>query len=333
MLNLYWQVADDYGIPHAELLEAAGIDADALNDPNGMVANEAAEEVLRALIKRTNDPALGLRMAKVFDLRKMGFWGYALLSSLTVRQRIQVHLRFYKLHQPGGQVSFRVEGGRALLDFVMPQMPADLVPVIIDAALAISCTHLAKQLQCARPDVEIWLPTPEQPHHRELRALVSGPVVFEAPHLRVSIPEHELDRRLLGDPHLFELAKEQLETQLEKVTQVFQGDLLLQVRERLATRLSGDSSLESVAADLRVSARTLRRRLNELGASFQAVLEDVRRARAISYLVETNQAIERVAGFLGYRDPANFRRAFRRWTGAAPADYRKQHQRARVSAE
>jgi AraC-like DNA-binding protein len=192
---------------------------------------------------------------------------------------------------------------------------------------------MAKQFQCPRPDLELWLPIPERPHHRELRALVSGPLVFAAPHLRVSLPEKELDRRLLGDAHLYELAKEQVETQLSKVMQAFQGDLLLQVRDRLATRLSGDASLDSIAADLRISARTLRRRLNELGASFQGVLEEVRRARAISYLVETDQGIERVAGFLGYRDPANFRRAFRRWTGAAPADYRRQHQRARVSAE
>jgi AraC-like DNA-binding protein len=332
-IKLYWKVAEQYGISRHALLAAAGLQSHGLHDPSGMVPNEQAEEVLRTLIKHAKDPALGLRLAHAFDLRAMGFWGYALLSSLTMRERIQIHLAYSKLYQPNGQASFRIEGGRAIIDFTLPEVPPDLLVVVGDMGLGITSLQLAKQFQCARPDVELWLTYPEQPHHRALRALVSGPVVFEAPNFRASFPEQELDRRLLlGDAHLFALAKEQLEAQWVKVTQVLQGDLLVQVRERLATRLASDASLESVAADLRISARTLRRRLNELGASFQNTLEEVRRTRAIRYLTETDQAIERVAQHLGYRDARNFRRAFRRWTGAAPADYRKQHRRASVGA-
>ena len=74
MLNLYWQVAEDLGISRQELLQTAGISAEAFNDPNGMVSDEAAQEILRGLIKHTNDPALGLRIARALDLRKLASW-------------------------------------------------------------------------------------------------------------------------------------------------------------------------------------------------------------------------------------------------------------------
>jgi AraC-like DNA-binding protein len=328
MVRLYLDVGDQYGIARQELLAEAGLDSSELLDPNAFIPRSASDALLRALARRSGDPAIGFRIARAFDLRTMGFWGYALMSSLTMRQRIQLHLRYNKLHNPTGLVSFRVEGERAIVEMSLPEMPPDLLPIFVDVGFAITCRQMAKQLQSPRPEVELWLTYPEQPHHQELRALVTGPVVFEAPHFRIAFAAKELERRLLGDPHLLELAKAQLELQLSKVTQVLNGDLLTEVRARLATRLSRDASLESVAADLRVSARTLRRRLSALGASFQGMLDEVRRARAVSYLVETDQAIERVAEYLGYRDPANFRRAFRRWTGAAPADFRRQHRSA-----
>lgn len=326
--KLYWEVAEQYGIARGELLTAAGLTALALNDPNALIPRDATDALLRALIQRADDPALGLRIARTFDLRTMGFWGYALLSSLTLRQRMQLHLRYYRLHHPSGEVSFRVEGQRAIADFVIPKIPDDIMPVVMDFNVAISCIQLSKHMQDPRPPIELWLTYPERPHHQQLRALTRGLVVFNAPHFRIAFPAKELDRRLSGDPHLLELARAQLEAQLAKLTMLLRGDVLAEVRERLIARLSNDASLENVAADLRVSARTLRRRLSKVGSSFQDLLDEVRRAHAISFLVDTNQAIERVAGYLGYRDPANFRRAFRRWTGAAPAAFRARHRKA-----
>jgi AraC-like DNA-binding protein len=220
-----------------------------------------------------------------------------------------------------------VEGDRAIVDFSLPDIPADVLPVILDFGLAVTCTQLGKHIGCARPDVALWLCIPELPHHSALRAMVAGPVQFDAPHVRVSIPAKELERRLPGDPHLLELAKAQLEAQLAKVSALLSTDVLVLVRERLSVRLAHDASLERVAADLRLSARTLRRRLSAVGATFHALLDEARRVRAIRDVVETDQAIEHVAQGVGYRDPANFRRAFRRWTGAAPAAFRAERRR------
>jgi AraC-like DNA-binding protein len=179
--------------------------------------------------------------------------------------------------------------------------------------------------------MQAWLTYREQSHHRELRALLGGPVVFNAPPNRFQFAARELDIPLTGDPHLAKLATARLDEDLAQLSADQRREVLDQVRHRLAARLAGDASLSRIACDLGVSARTLQRQLGTLGTSFQDLLEDVRRTRALAYLTETDDAIENVATRLGYGDPSNFRRAFRRWTGTSPAAFRAERRARLVS--
>ena len=156
--------------------------------------------------------------------------------------------------------------------------------------------------------------------------MVGGVVVFDAPCNRLAFPASDLEKKLPGDPHLGKLAVAQLENQLSTRRSlppaVGADSLLAQVRARLLARLASDASLDRIARDLHISTRTLRRRLDALDTSFQALLEDVRRSRAVTYLADTELAVEQISVQLGYGDPANFRRAFRRWEGVAPSTFR-----------
>jgi AraC-like DNA-binding protein len=241
-------------------------------------------------------------------------------------ERIELQLRYMRLRAPL-EFSFWVEGDRALLECVASQIPPDLFPLIMDCSVAGTCiAHLAK-LKPRPYELEVWLSYPERPHHQELRALVGGPIVFEAPCNRIAFPARDLALRIEGDSQLGALMRTQLDAQLEQVNKEEQHSVLDEVRQRLLTRLGGDASLERIARDLRMSGRSLRRQLSALGASFQELLAEVRRERALAYLADTDEAIEQVAARLGYGDPSNFRRAFRRWTGVAPAVFRAQRRR------
>ena len=77
-----------------------------------------------------------------------------------------------------------------------------------------------------------------------------------------------------------------------------------------------------------MSARTLHRRLEDEGSSFQAIKDGLRRDVAINSLAKSRQAVAEIAAELGFADPAAFYRAFVRWTGVAPAHYRKRLQAA-----
>ena len=94
------------------------------------------------------------------------------------------------------------------------------------------------------------------------------------------------------------------------------------VKSLLNQNLREYHNIERIAARLRMSSRTLRRRLTEEGVSFQDLQRDARQRFAIAYLRETNMSIEDIADQLGFSDAANFRRAFKQWTGRVPSSYR-----------
>ena len=76
-----------------------------------------------------------------------------------------------------------------------------------------------------------------------------------------------------------------------------------------------------------MSGRTLRRQLSVLGTSYRQLLDQVRSDLARQYLENSNMSVEQVAQLLGYTETTNFRRAFKRWLGVSPRDYRTQSAR------
>ena len=95
------------------------------------------------------------------------------------------------------------------------------------------------------------------------------------------------------------------------------------MRGAIAKHEPGAPSLEDVASDLGVSARTLKRRLAARGVAYSSLLEEELRDKALLLLRSSDAAIPAIAERLGYSDVANFARAFRRWTGTTPAAYRR----------
>lgn len=84
----------------------------------------------------------------------------------------------------------------------------------------------------------------------------------------------------------------------------------------------GEPSLDRVAKRLKVSPRTLRRRLADEDTTFQLILDEVRKELAFSYLEDPSFGAEQAAFLLGFAEASSFRRAFKRWTGQTLAQYR-----------
>jgi AraC-like DNA-binding protein len=99
-------------------------------------------------------------------------------------------------------------------------------------------------------------------------------------------------------------------------------DLLARVRAQLAPGPDGYADLERVAERLFMSGRTLKRKLHDRGTTFRALLDDERFRQARHLLDDPELDIQHVATALGYRDPACFTRAFRRWSGRTPSQAR-----------
>ena len=321
-------VSAAYGVSREELLYVTALEPHEVEDPDASIPGSVVLDATRFMLERTGDMALGLRFAEANDLRVQGFWGYAFISCLTLRQAAELLLRLQRVRSSAAQLTLQIDEDWVTLERPQDQ-PADLETVFGDAFVASFCLHRQRWIAQANSELRVSLMYPEKPHHRELRAMVRGPVVFDAPKNRIQFPARELDLPSRGaDPHLAKLAQRQLEHRLAAVGVEALHDLGGRVRRELAQRLAEGVSIERTAKSLSLSVRTLRRRLEQHGLSFQRLLEEVRQTRASEYLSHSDESVEHIAERLGYADPSNFRRAFRRWTGLTPSRFRAKTQLA-----
>ena len=120
---------------------------------------------------------------------------------------------------------------------------------------------------------------------------------------------------------LFDLLNQHATLLLERLPA--DAGLATDVRAAIAKELrGGDTGLDHVAKKLGMSGRTLQRRLEALGVAYSDLVDEIRYAISTSYLADRELALCEVAYLLGFADPSSFTRAFKRWTGQTPTEYR-----------
>ncbi|MFW2104065.1 AraC family transcriptional regulator [Acinetobacter guillouiae] len=145
------------------------------------------------------------------------------------------------------------------------------------------------------------------------------------------------ETRLYFDPSILEYPLWQAEPELlqlheqlaiEKLQELARYDLVGEVRRAIGSTLeSGETTLETVAAQLSITPRRLRTQLSEANTSFQQILSDYRCRLAKKLLANTTESVERIVYLTGFSEPSTFYRAFKRWTNETPVEYRKRKQR------
>jgi AraC-like DNA-binding protein len=162
---------------------------------------------------------------------------------------------------------------------------------------------------------------PRADAHREL---FGAPVRFGAARTEVHWPRSVLDLPVLAaDPALQALFESRLREASATLASESEPAAVARAREIIMARLEhGDVSLDLVARELAVSRRSLQRRLSEAGTTFQELLDASRRALAFRHLKSRDTSVEEVAFLTGFSEPSAFFRAFRRWTGTTPNQWR-----------
>jgi len=106
-------------------------------------------------------------------------------------------------------------------------------------------------------------------------------------------------------------------------SQASSSGLAQTIRTMLINRPGRFANIDEIAERLGTSLRTLHRHLASEGLTYQSLVDDIRRTLAIEYLEHTSMAIEQIAERVGFSDVSNFRKAFKKWTGRAPSDFRR----------
>jgi AraC-like DNA-binding protein len=285
-----------------------------------------AHQLLSALIEQTGDLDLGLKVGRTMSAGDAGVADYAIRSAATVRDAIEVAARYLRLVNDGLELRLHDEGERVVLQWesmvVMPRAAEDFL------MSAIYTSHMRMLLHDA-PEFECWFTYPEP------STVVEYERTFGAAKLRFVAPfaGYAFDSAHLRKP--VEAADAKLHSVLRQHADALLGDLPAsrtftdQVRRHLSNDLSqGRPAAAKLARRLHMSARTLERRLECEGTTFGEVLDDLRRRLALGHLARRDVSLSEIAFLLGFSQVGAFHRAFKRWTGQTPFEYRRQTRRA-----
>jgi AraC-like DNA-binding protein len=315
-------LAEEHGIDREEFLRAAGIGENELSDPDARVPLFKIWSAWRILIDRVPDKALGIHFAEATATGRFGIVGYAMYYSRTLLEALQRLARYSRIVSEALRYELTMETDRGLITIQgSPRFDALRHP--IDARLA---GLVAGARRITHDDVspaEVHFPYDRPENTAEHQRFFKAPLEFAQPHAMLVYHMRDLERPIRA-------ADETLAGYLDKFAEetvrslASRGTLTDKVRRAIWTELSGGQpTLQRIASVLGVSDRTLQRRLQQEGTTFARVLDAFRQEMAAHLLRDHSLAIYEVAFLLGYAEPSTFYRAFRRWKGTSPQEFRR----------
>ncbi|WP_067572569.1 AraC family transcriptional regulator [Nocardia acidivorans] len=327
-VHIMTRLAQERGMTIAACLAGTGLPPEAVSDPDVEITARQEVLVVRNLLARFGgEPGLGVEAGTRYHLSLYGPWGLALLSSRTPRDAVEVALRSVGPAFAFGQLSFEESGGEARLIFDDREVPEDVRGFLAERVLT-GIQMIGRELFAAGvPLHRIAFRHAGPADTARYRAVFGVEPTFGAPANVAAFDSAYLDVPL---PRANEWARntcEQLCRDLLARRQARTG-VAGAVRDLLVRDPGQVPDQAAVAAELFMSPRTLSRRLNAEGTSFRALLDEVRQLLSEELLDHTEMTTEQVAGRLGYAEAASFIRAFRRWKGCPPQEYRARRGRA-----
>lgn len=316
-----------YGLEPLEVMAEVGIDGAKLAHADWRIPNERFGALMGHCVAVTGDEAFGLLAAEQLQPQVLRGLGLAWLSSATVYDGLKRLVRFCKLVSTSAQMRLWEEGEFVLVGLGPIPLGQSRNYASRDyavGAVARMC-RLSLGEYLAPAGVTLERPQPREPERWE--SMLCSRVEFEASACTLHWPRADITEPLVtGDPALARANDDLAEAYLQDF---LGGSAARDVVDKILDLLpEGPPSQQQVADALHVSNRTLQRKLREEGTSFSALLQDTRSQLARKYLGRGSRSVVETAYLLGFSEPSTFSRAFKRWTGMAPAEYREQQSAA-----
>jgi AraC-like DNA-binding protein len=320
------ETATRQGARREALLENTGITEEMLRSPDARVSYAQYGILIHNALELTKNSALGLDYGSNLHLSHMGMLGLAVLSSRNIGEAFAVAIKYYRSVAPGWELSQHVEGDRAIFT-AREAIPRNPFRMFATEAL-LSAIRANGEFLYGRPIplFEVRVQYPRPPHADRIKALYGVEIQYDAEDTVGIFDAAILDAPLASaDPLTLVMAERQCATELPLTASI--DGLVAQVRRNLLTA-SGPRSVEEIARILCTSTRSLRRSLQLMGTSYQELMEEARRARALEWVAGTEMTSGEMAERLGFSDVRGFRRAFKRWTKMSLQQYRTERDRA-----
>jgi AraC-like DNA-binding protein len=314
------EVVKHWDITAEHLLAGTGFTTETAEDPHARLSLAAYLPVVDRARTLTGEPGLGFCLGLQARVSAYGYLGFAAMSAATVRDALELAVRFSPVVSTAFGLRLNVHGGMAAL---IAEENADFGNVrdVVTISRLAGLWRIALALtgRDLRGTAELAFPEPS--YHARFAHLMP-PTRYGQPSNQIVLSSRALDVPLImADPAALRLAREQCDRALDELSSG--GRIIGRVR-RLVWHEGGIRTLPEMARALEMSPRTLKRKLAAQGTSVSTLVAEERRDRALVLLRSSELSIEDIAGRLGYWSVQNFTRAFRLWTGRTPAAYRRE---------
>jgi len=315
------RVAGEYGCDGRSLLADAGIDPDAVEEPDSRISVAAHQRLWRLAVDRTENPCLAIKVGESLPPGAIHGLGLGWLASDSLKSALKRLVRFQRLVSTNADIRLGETGDSYELIGQPKRTPKNFEPASADALLALILRLCRLALGESMTPREVQLAHNPSTCLGAYQTYFGCTVIPDAPRYALVFDKELLEQILPGANPL--LARINDDAVSDYLARYELADFATQVRRLLIDTLTESGSDQAaVARELNVSVRQLQRELQERGLTFKGLVEEVRRELAISYLTEKQKSIGEITYLLGYTEPANFGRSFKKWTGTTPAAFR-----------
>lgn len=310
----------DFGIDPDSIIREAGLDPSLFDNGANVIPHAALGRLLTLCVACTKCPHFGLLVGRRATILSLGLVGRLMQQSETVGEAMRALVSNLSIQNRGSVPSLTISGDTALFTFSVYQPEAESADQIADGSLAVAVNALRALCGPDWNPIEVLLPRAapmdQAPYRRHFRA----PVRFNQESAIVVFPARDLEIRIAGaDPVMRALLDERIQQMKGSQGSEFSDDIRRLLRMRLT---SNHCSAEDIAELLDMHRRTLSRRLKGSGMGYRAIANEIRFEIARQLLTDTQVPLGQIAAALGYSEASAFTRAFRRWSGQTPTNWR-----------
>lgn len=316
--------AESLGVDKDTCLQGTGIEDEALMDGEALIRRDQEVRLIENLIQALPDtPALGLRLGLQYNVATFGIWGFALSTSRTLRDAMRTALRYLPLSTAYCRFDTFDDDDFFGIALDPEPIPQHLRQFLLERDLA-TAVNLVRELSLSGLSVaRIEFQGPAPLYADFIEEILGVTPTYNSQRTAMMMAAQMADKPLpTFNARLVTMLNDQCRLQLE---QRQTSGLAGLVRQQILGPLGLVATLDEVSSALAMSSRSLRRKLEQEGTSFRTLMGEERRQTAIQVLNGSDMKLDELAIHLGYTDTASFTRAFRRWMGVSPGEYRREN--------
>jgi AraC-like DNA-binding protein len=311
------------GFHPSSILRGTGVELSAIADPESKINLEQQLAIYGNALSVSNVAGLGLLQGQRMLPNHLGIVGYAIQTSANLRQALRTLVSYSTVSGALLDIQLQRQNDLQILSVTNVYARGNLRQYIVEEHLA-TIDHILKIITNGKfTSSTITLDYPPPNWTSMYDEIFKCSIEFDQPLITYQFDSRMLELDVvLSDPETAKACEQKCEEIVRKMNSA--GSYIDKIRQIILMLPCNSRNLSSVAEELEISPRSLRRKLAVEETTFQGLLDEVRHELAIQYLKNTRLASEEIAHLLGFSDGAAFRHAFKKWAGLSPGVYRKQ---------